>query len=217
MDLFRRRGKSSPARAPVIIFGVIWGLIFFSLALPVWKKAVDNQDRIERASQRFSSWSEMSAAGVWLEALIEQSDSTLQAEYNRLFPFRKDREKLFLELARMAESNGIDPFTLREVDIVDAEGGIDPTEDEPPPEKPRNDIDRLAQYFATDLSTLPRAGLRTFRCEVKFDADYCRMVRFLTGLKSVSRAITLHALKVERSSSGISVAMEFDYYAQNID
>ncbi len=200
-------------RAVAVTAVMAWCLLFFLGALPAVQDALENVGRIRSTSAEMESLAEMSAAGVWFEAVVLYSGKDLQDEYDRLFPKEKQREELFLHIARLAKSNGIDPFTLREIAILPSDGGGEDSDTETY-DAAEEELSLIVEQFAIDVSDLPDTGLRTFRLAIGFDADYGRLMNFIEDIESVPRALKLHRLSVEPATGGITVAMEIDYYAQ---
>lgn len=210
--------KRMPGRRAVIVIAVLaWGVLFFAGSLPSLKRTLDNGKKIKTVSERIEAMTAISSAGSWLEAVVEKMEPALIKEYDVLFPEKKEREELFLQLASLAGESGIDPFTLREIPILDSGGGSDGSVDEEAMDPNDEDMNMMIEEFAVDLSRLPDPGLQPFRLQVDFDSDYERMTRFISGLESIPRALTLHRLDIEPGPSGVKVIMELDCYAQKSD
>ncbi len=204
-------------RIVIVISVLTWSLIFFAGSLPVLKKSIDNRNRITSVSDRMESMNRICVAGVWLEAAVRRLEPPLIDEYDRLFPHEKDCEKLFLELAKIAGKNHIDPFNLHEVTVLSDGGGLEEPEDPLDVDSGDQEVSMMIDQFAADISSLPGSQLETYRLSISFDTDYESMTRFLADLESIERAVTLHSLGVEPGPHGIIAELELDYYAQRTD
>ena len=202
-------------RIRIVLLLVAWGVVFFGGSLPTWRASYRNDGKIRAASDRLGSLSRMSVAGLWFDAALERWEPELRKEYDCLFPAAKQREELFLEIARVANGCGIDPFVLREIPIVFDGDPEQRSEDDESAAAGDEEIGVLMQQFAMDMSRIPSAELYRFRLQANFNTDYEHMVKFIKGLQSIPRALTVHNLAAEPDPEGLSVAMELDFYAQS--
>jgi hypothetical protein len=194
------------------LFALVWSMLLFLWALPTLNRIYENRKNITTTSARLSWLSEMSAAGLWFEAAAQSWEPTLREKYDRLFPMEKRREELFLELARVAGESNINPFTLREIPI--RYYNEDTSGDELTEDHGNEYITMMVEASAVDSSDLPGAELHNYRLLAEFSADYYQITRFLAGLESIPRALTLHSLSMEAAPKGIDVEMELDFYVQ---
>jgi hypothetical protein len=167
---------------------------------------------LDKQSSTLTRWA---AAGVWFEAAARRWEPALASEYDRLFPREKDREQLFLELAQVAKSSGITPIDLVEAPSYEIEAGEGWSESaNMSAEVAEPELQSLIEEMTPDLSRLPGSTLSTYRIRARFGASYGELARFLAGLNTISRAVTLNRLQAAPGAQGIDVEMELDFYAQ---
>ncbi len=202
-------------RRLLVISVVVWVIVFFAGAIPSTRRSLENRKKIETASERIEAMASLSSAGGWFEEVVRKVEPGMIEEYDLLFPVEKQREQLFLQIASLALENGIDPFTLREIALMENNdgGSVDELADDSGDE----DMIMLFEALAIDLSGLPDPSLRSFRLRMSFDSEYSAMAGFLSGLRTIPRALTLHDLDIEQGPEGITVIMELDYYARKPD
>lgn len=202
-------------RAQIALFTVMWALLLLAGALPLWQRSGRNDERITAVSQQISSLSEWSAAGVWLQESNEQWEPTLGETYIRLFPLEKDREGLFLELARVAKESGIIGLNVR-VTMEDWDQG-DEDEEWGTTDMEEDEGGLMLQELGLDSGDLPGSDIVEHRVRASFEGDYEQIVKFLAGLDGISRAVNVASLHAEPARRGVSVEMELDFYAQELD
>lgn len=185
--------------------------------LPAWQRAQLNDRQIDKASSRLASLCQWAAAGAWLEASASRWQPAQEARYARRFPPEKDREQLFLELARVAREAGIEPLQLRELPPPEVLAA--PPEEGETPEADLVDpaVAELIDRFAADTAGLPASDLQSYRLAASFAADYDRLARFLGGVGRLERAVTVRELNAVPQLDQIEVALEMEFYAQKPD
>jgi hypothetical protein len=195
------------------VSGVIVAATFLLGTLPAWQRAQLNDRQIEKAATRIASLGQWAAAGVWLDASARRWQPAQEARYEQRFPHEKEREQLFLELARVAREAGIEPMQLRELPPREDLGGpgdgetleaqlVDPA------------VAELVDRFAADTAGLPAADLQSYRLAANFEADYDRLAKFLGGVGNIERAVTVRELNAVPKLDLIEVALEMEFYAQ---
>jgi hypothetical protein len=201
-----------------IIF--LWFALFLGGAMPAWKKARHNEEKIASASSRLASLNQWSVAGIWLTEEIREWEPIQNESYDRLFPESKGREDLFLDLVRIANENGIDPIRILEAPQAFRPGteqwhdDYDPTEEM---DDEAMEIEMLISEFAPDLSALPKDELIAHRALVSFTTGYSELASFLDGLRTIPRALSMHRLIATSMDDGVEVRMELDFYVQKQD
>jgi hypothetical protein len=199
-------------RTQIALFVVTWAALFLFGAWPAWRTCVDNEGRIENRSLRLETLHEWAVAGSWLAEAVRRWEEPLGEDYDRYFPPRKQREELLLELAHVASLCRIDPIELREVPIPELIGAEEEDRWELTPEE--EERAQLIQEFAPNLRGLPGTRLLPYRVRATFQSDYNQLARFLQGLETIPRALTLHELRAQQGVDVVMVEMELDFYAQ---
>ncbi len=203
-------------RILLAVGGVIVVATFLLGTLPAWQRAQYNARQIDNASARIASLGQWAAAGAWLEASAHQWQPAQDARYERRFPREKDREQLFLELARVAREAGIEPMQLRELPPLEDPGAV--IESESPEEEILDPaVAELVDRFAADTASLPTVQLQSYRLAANFETDYDRLARFLGGVGNLERAVTVRELNAVPKQDVIEVALEMEFYAQKPD
>ncbi len=193
----------------------VWVLLFLAGSLPALDHSYRNDRRLAALDRQAGTLTRWAAAGVWFEAAARLWAPALGAEYERLFPPEKDREQLFLDLARVARNSGITPIDLVEVPSYEIEadqdwsGSADASGQVTEP-----DLQSLIEEMAPDLSRLPGSALSTHRIRARFGASYGELAHLLAGLDTIPRAVTLNRLQATPGAQGIDVEMELDFYDQ---
>jgi hypothetical protein len=193
----------------------VWVLLFLAGSLPVLDHSYRNDRRLAALDRQAGTLTRWAAAGVWFEAAARRWEPSQAEQYDRLFPREKDREQLFLDLARVARSSGITPIDLVEVPSYEIEAAQDrSTGVDAPAETVEPDLQSLIEEMAPDLSRLPGSALFTHRIRARFGASYGELARLLAGLNIIPRAVTLNRLQATPGAQGIDVEMELDFYDQ---
>jgi len=199
---------------------LLWFALFLGGAMPAWKKARRNEEKIASTSARLASLSQWSVAGIWLAEEIREWEPVQNKTYDRLFPEAKLREDLFLDLVRVANENGIDPIRILEAPHA-FRPGTEIWHDDYDPDEEMDDealeIDVLVSEFAPDLSALPGDELVAHRALVSFTAEYSKLASFLDDLQTIPRALSMHRLIATSRDKGVEVRMELDFYVQKQD
>jgi hypothetical protein len=203
-------------RTQVGLLAVLWIMVFLAGALPTWKQSQGNQERIAAVSAELAALSEWSVAGGWLTEAARQWEPVLGEEYTRLFPPEKNREELYLDLARVAQESGVELLNLRaahqEFDEVPS------GEDESVELMMEEDEGLLMMAdLAMETSELPSSELAEHRITASFEASYAQLVDFLAGVSDLPRAVTVAKLQATPARRGITVEMELGFYVQEPD
>jgi hypothetical protein len=221
MKLRSIAGAWSPRRQRAVLAATAGILILAFLlgSLPAWQRTQRNARQIVAREARTASLGEWAVAGFWMEAGARRWQRDQGPVYDRRFPDEKRREQLYLELARVAREVGIEPLSL-------CEGKQAPTSS-----APAAGDDAMAdaaagaagagpamlEGYLPDPARLPSTELTTFPLEARFDTDYARLARFMGGLATIDRALTVRSLNAVPDQGVIHVALEMQYYAQKTD
>jgi len=205
--------KRPPRKVVIAVLAATGVILFLGGSLPAWNKAQQNEARIGETFSRITTLNQWLVAGAWLESGARQWKPVLEQEYDRLFPVDEDRETVFLQLAQVARSCGIDPIAVKEPP-QQYQYRSDEWDDEGEEEEEYGEVDLLIEQLGPDFTELPSDELRAFRVLVSFEADYGKLAAFLAGLRTIPRALSVHHLKAEPVSGGIDVRMELDFHVQ---
>ncbi len=201
---------------------VLWLVLLFLVAIPSWRAVVEKNQAIGALEKQLATLDDWTVAGLWLAPSVQERSLPVNATFSRLFPAERQREQLFLSLARVADESGVEDFGLSEiVDLMLTENDVwsDGTtmaatvEDEPP-----TDGSAAVQNAEPVMSLeVPSVDLASYRVTTHFSGDYSRAARFLGGLINIERAVKVHSLVVRPEKDGIQVDMELDIYVSQIN
>jgi hypothetical protein len=199
---------------PLLLIAVVAVSVtsILTIAVPSWRRASEDTRRIEATTARCEALNDWVAAGTWLDASARIWEPAQTQVYERRFPSHKDREQLFLALARVAREAAIEPLELREEAAVEDEAQLEP-------EEPTTDpaVEEMVNRFLPETTELPPDRLTTYRLTASFAADYRRLARFVGGLQRLDRAVTVRQLDAVPAPGGLTVEMELEFYAQDGD
>jgi len=182
----------------------IWCVLMFGFAYPNWQKTVDQGREISTLTEKLDQMDQWSVAGIWLDWAITQRSAQVAEHYQKLFPKKRQREELFLQLAGIADQSGISDFKLEEqLDVENTSTWSDDTMDD--------DVDYTTDMDNRDWSAVE---LNYFRVQASFLGDYVRVASFLEGVRGLDRALNVHSLIVVPEGTGIRVNLEIDCYVQ---
>jgi len=203
-------------RILLVIGGVIVTATFLVGSLPAWQRAQLNDRQIDKASTRLANLGQWAVAGAWLEASASRWQPAQEIHYEQRFPREKERDQLFLDLARVAREAGIEPVQLRELPPPEDLAAPDDV-DSPAAELMDPAVAELIDRFAADAAGVPATDLQSYRLAASFVADYHRLAVFLGGIGSLERAVTVRELNAVPKLNQIGVALEMEFYAQKPD
>lgn len=217
IDLKRYRPK---LRTVLIVAASAWIVLVAAGTIPAWNRTRQNAEQLAQTTARQAGMAEWLVAGEWLEGGVQEWEPKLAGEYDRLFPDRRERETLYLELARVARESRIAPLGVREEVDPDEDwvaNDFDDNEGDDWGEESYDETSVVANQFAVELGELPGVELQSHRLVVEFQADYDRLTRFLAGLREIPRALRVHCVEASPGRDGVAVRMELDFYVQHAD
>lgn len=188
-----------------IAAGVVWAVTLVGFALPIWRDALRQAGEIEALENKLEQLNRWSVAGLWLARSVADRQPAVTAEFDRLFPAERDREGLFLELARVADATGVTSLVVKEPDRWDTWSETETQS------MPATD-DMMMDATADDAYAPPDLALQTYRVQATFVGDYQRAAGFLHELASVSRALNVQRVTAHPVLTGIEVELELDFY-----
>lgn len=214
----------SRRRAVMAIAAVVMLLALLLGSLPAWQRSQRNARQISARSQQLATLGDWAVAGFWMEAGARRWQQDQGPLYARRFPELRSREQLYLELARVARDSGIDPLSVgdgKQAPQVSAMTTPDETMAGAPgdgaPADGTTQDGAMLDGFEPDLARLPSSDLVSFPLEVRFEADYQRLARFMDGLATIDRALTVQNLTAAPEQGAVHVVLEMQYYAQKTD
>ncbi len=194
---------------------LVWAVTLVTVAIPSWRRVVRQHQEIAALERQLDTLDRWTVAGLWLERAVASREPAVNEAWARLFPSERSREALFLDLARVADSSGVESFALEEMDEMGMsandvwqasnapDDGAAPADDAPPTD---GDMDSM------DVDPAPTVNLESYRVKATFAGDYARTATFLGGLVDIERSLDVHSLVVRPSRDGILVEMELDVY-----
>jgi hypothetical protein len=197
--------------------------LLLGVALPRWQEVRRQHREIGELQARLADLDRWTVAGLWLAPSLADREPRVAARWEELFPPRRAREELFLDLAAVADRCAVSAFALQEIDATGAAVGSDAAE-EAWQTVPRDDDDEEEEEEEEEEAR-QAAGGRTaaeareaaarqatardrYRVQVRFAADYARTADFLDRLHDLPRAIDVHHLTVQPARTGLDVEME---------
>lgn len=200
-------------RRTLIAAGLVlaWTAVLLGGAVPAWRRALRLQREVETVERDLADLDRWSVAGLWLEPAVQRREPAVARVWSGLFPARRGREQLFLDLARIADRSGVAAFSLAEITAlglpVDEMAGPTGPADAPPPPP-----DGTAAAVAP-----PAVTLDSYRVRARFEADFVRAADFLAGLRGIERALDVTNLVIRPSGGRLNVEMEMDVYVDRHD
>ncbi len=188
---------------------VVYAVIALVVVIPLGKKTLDDHRQVKELAQELADLDAWTVAGKWLAPEVARRKPVVTARWQEAFPDRRQREQLFLDIARVADASGLDDFKLREIrrntentrprlqDILDA--GM---------------IDGGSVHGVPVV--VPNIALSTYRIKASFKSDYQGVTRFLYGLQHLDRALSIHDLLLRDDKQQVKVDLEMDVYVSQI-
>lgn len=198
------------------VLSAAWIVLLITVAIPSWQGVMQRNAEIHDLEDRLATLDDWTVAGMWLAPSVRQRTLPVNAAFSRLFPAQRDREDLFLSLAKVADESGVDDFGLNEslhssMDNNDVwSDGAAMGDNAPPP--PTDETAMQGDTGAGMTLEIPSVDLRTYRVKAHFNADYKRIAHFMGGLKNIERALKVNSLVVRPEKDGIRVDLELDVY-----
>jgi hypothetical protein len=182
--------------AGTVVF--VWFAALVGGALPVWRRALNQQREVRQVEARFLDLDRWSVAGIQLEHSLPEREAAVSPVWERLFPADRRCEELFLDLARVADESGVDRFELHELKADEmASTTISAAS-----------TDSVPQAEVVD----PSAALTTYRVRARFESDFAGVAGFLGGLGRLDRATAIHQLEIRPTKTGVQTELELDVY-----
>lgn len=196
--------KSKPLRRWALWggLGLVWLVSLLGAAVPAWHEAHSKHLEIQDLEARLSEMDRWTVAGLWLERSVAANTRRIDQSWDRVFPGERDREELFLQLAVVADGARVEDFNLFEVE----DSGMQ--EDHLWLDRPDGDID---EWMSGQIQGV---NLGFYRVKASFRGDYQRVARFLGGINSIERAMSIHSLDVQPDDQGVKVEMRLDVYVR---
>jgi len=187
----------------------VYAILCVGVVIPMGSKTLRDHRQVAAVEQELSDLDAWTVAGMWLAPEVARRKPVIDRAWERTFPDRRDRENLFLEIARVADGSGLEDFKLKEIPRA---------EDQAPM--------RLQELLAGRMGdggsvqgvpvTVPRIDLRTYRIKATFESDYRGVTHFLYGLQGLDRALDLHDLVLRDEDRRVKVDLELDVYVSQI-
>lgn len=192
------------------VLGVAWlGFVVLAVA-PVVRTAVSGHREMGDLEQRIVALDGWTSAKLLMKQDLDEHGPGLEATWARLFPAERGRERLFLDLARVADTSGVADFDLAEIVELDLDPG-----------GPSQETVDVFDPMATDehgpgagsvQATTASVDLDSYRVRARWSGDYERTAAFLARLRDIPRALSVHSLAVRPHEDGIHVEMELEVY-----
>ncbi len=188
---------------------VVYALVALLVVVPKGKKTIDDHRKVMELTQQLADLDAWTVAGKWLAPEVARRQPWVTAAWDRAFPSRRQREDLFLEIAKAADASGITDFQLQEIEQA--------TDLSTP---------RLQEALDARMSDggavygvpvqVPNITLTTYRVKASFSGDYQAATRFLWGLQHIDRAMSIHDLLLRNENKQVKVDLEMEVYVSQI-
>lgn len=180
-----------PSRRALALGGLAatWFVLLVVGALPAWQRALIQHREVRRVEDQLGELDRWTVAGLWLERTLPERDAVVSPAWDRLFPAERACERLFLDLARIADECGVANFELHEMRF-----------------------DELTEVVSGLPAEEPAASLSAYRVRARFDSDFAGVAGFLGGLGRLDRAVAVHDLEIMPSKGSVHVDLEMDVY-----
>lgn len=186
-------------KAAFLVLGIVWLGILVGVAVPAWRQAAQRHQEIQRLDERLAELDRWAVAGMWLERSLREKAPQVNQAWSTMFPERRDRETLFLDLAGIADRSGVSDFDLIEL------------------HEPRMEQDN--HWLTHNPLSLGGADpnevrLTFYRVRANFLGDFEQVAGFLGGLKQVERAMSVHSMEIETDRQWVRVDLKLDVYVK---
>lgn len=183
--------KTRLLRRPVILgaLTIVWSLLLVVGAVPAWQQALRQHREVRKVEAQLVDLNEWTVAGLWLERSLAPREAAITPVWNRLFPAERRCEDLFLDLARVADSSGVDRFELHELKI-----------------------DEMVEAMPGLADPEPAANLSAYRVRLMFEGDFAQVAEFLGGVGRLDRAVAVHEMELKPGKDAVQVELELDVY-----
>jgi len=197
--------KSPVWKRPILVWialSSVWAIALLFVAIPTWRTAIDHHREIQSLEKGLAELDTWTVAGKWLEKSMSQHAVEVEKAWTQTFPSQRNRESLFLDLARVADSSGVDNFNLEEM-ISEGTAAFLVS---PPQESQFG-----GSVYGVPVE-VPQVTMDSYRVKASFRGNYQQATDFLGGLQQIKRALSVHNLVVRPKGDGITVDLELDVY-----
>lgn len=185
-----------------LILSGIWVAAIALVAVPSWRQALVYHNEVRSVEAGLAELDTWTVAGKWLGKSLSQRESMVNTRWEKTFPAARQREGLFLTLAKVADTAGVSNFNLEEV----RQEGTPSLLVSPPEESTFG-----GNVYGVPVE-VPRVTLDSYRVKASFMGSYHQAADFLGGLQSISRAVSVHDLVFSPKAGEIRVDLELDVY-----
>lgn len=188
---------------------VVYLAVAVLVVIPRGKKTLDDHKQVQQLTKELADLDAWTVAGKWLAPEVARREPVVNAAWGKAFPSHRQREELFLDIAKVADASGLVDFRLREIEQV-AEMS-----------RPRlqDTLDARMQSGGAVYGVpveVPHIGLSTYRVKASFHADYQAVTHFLWGLQHIDRALSVHDLVLRNDKKQVKVDLEMEIYVSQI-
>ncbi|MFT5233799.1 MAG: hypothetical protein ACI9UK_000305 [Candidatus Krumholzibacteriia bacterium] len=177
----------------------VWLGVLVGVAIPAWRQAMNQHRQVKELESQLADLDSWTVAGMWIEKSLGPRQEVINPQWDRLFPSEESKGELFLTLARVADQSKVENFELKE--IVDI-GNANPSDD-----LYDDGLDN-AEYSGTMMDV----PLDSYRVQARFQGQYAEVAKFLGGLKTINRAVSVHNLAIQPVLGAVHVDLELDVY-----
>jgi len=207
-------GKKSGGRFRILmrrlgLAVLVGGALLVFVGLPARRDAAEHARlaaELEAGCQGMERWA---MDGDAISVAVAEREARVADLWRRLFPAEKGKDRLFLELARVADASGVSDFFLAEAGQEMGDGGFTAaqtvTEDGPPMDGPMDGS-------MGDEAGGPAVAVEGFLVRTRFESDMAGAARFLAGLESVERALQVREIRIREGGRRLIVEMEMEFY-----
>ncbi|NCQ33589.1 hypothetical protein GW813_00660 [bacterium] len=188
---------------------LVYAILLVVVVVPMGQRVMRDHREVAAVEQELSDLDAWTVAGMWLAPEVARRQPVVAQAWERTFPRMRDRENLFLEIAKVADGSGLEDFKLREIALA---------RDQAPPRLQAIVDSRMGDGGSVRgvPVVVPRIGLQTYRIKATFKSDYQGVTRFLYGLQGLDRALDLHDLVLRDEERQVKVDLEMDVYVSQI-
>ncbi len=188
---------------------LVYSVLTLTVVIPMGRRTLSDHREVKELQQELADLDAWTVAGMWLAPEVARRQPVVAAEWERAFPDRRQREGLFLDIAKVADGSGLQDFTLREI----GQGS------ETPPPRLQGTLEaHMGDGGAVQgvPVVVPRIELTTYRLKAGFKSDFKGVTRFLDGLQDLDRALSIHDLVLRQDKGQVKVDLEMDVYVSRI-
>jgi len=177
----------------------LWLGVLVGVAIPAWRQAIDQHRQVQELESQLAELDGWTVAGLWIKKSLGPREKVINPQWNRLFPTEEAKGEFFLTLARIADQSQVENFELKE--LLDLEDVI-----------PSDDLYDDGIDDENDTTALMDKPLESYRVQARFQGQYAEVAKFLGGLKTISRAVSVHNLAIQPVLGAVHVDLELDVY-----